>query len=279
MTDFLLFLQSFSTPLLDNIFLFISSLTGEIVYIAVVCAIYWCVNKNKGIIAAITLVFSFSLNTVLKNIFAVPRPYTYSAVRQIDTSTGYGYSFPSGHAQLSTTFAGLGMINIRKKAIYIIGILLIILTGISRMYLGVHTPLDIAVGYILGTAVIFISNILFNHEEHKTAAAIVLFIINVIIFIFIKDKDLTSITFLFAGCITGLLLEERFIRFDVSGSCKAKIGRYIMGMIALFAVKYISGFLGKRISYVFVGFTITFLVPALSAFVKNRLKKGGDCRA
>lgn len=271
MTDFLIFLQSFSTPLLDNIFLFISSLTGEVVYIAVICAIYWCVNKNKGIIAAVTLVFSFSLNTVLKNIFAVPRPYTYSAVRQIDTSTGYGYSFPSAHAQLSTTFAGLGMMNMRKKIMHASGILLIVLTGLSRMYLGVHTPLDIAAGYLLGTAVIFISRILFNHEEHKNAAAIILFIVNAVLLIFIKDRDMISITALFAGCIAGLLLEERFIRFDVTGSRKEKIIRYIMGIVVLFAVKYASGFMGKRISYVSVGLTITFIVPMISAVIKKRI--------
>lgn len=269
MIDFLLFLQSFSSDHLDDLFLFVSSLTGELVYIAVICAIYWCVNKNKGIIAAITLVFSFSANTLLKYIFAVPRPYTYSAVRQIDTETGYGYSFPSGHAQLSATFAGLGMINIRRKIMYAAGILLAALTGLSRMYLGVHTPLDIAVGYLIGIGVIFASNILFDNEKYKNITAIILFAVNIPLIVFTGDKDLININILFAGCIAGLLLEERFIKFDVSGSVKEKIFRYIFGMAVLIAVKTVFGFFGKRVSYIFTGLAITFIVPLLS----NMLKK------
>ncbi len=273
MTEFLLFLQSFSSEFLDSLFLFVSSLTGELVYIAVICAIYWCINKNKGIIAAITLVFSFSANTLLKYIFAVPRPYTYSAVRQIDTETGYGYSFPSAHAQLSATFAGLGMINIRRKSMYIAGILLALLTGISRMYLGVHTPLDIAVGYILGTGIIFASSILFNHEKYKNAVAIILFAVNIPLIFFTADKDLMSINILFAGCIAGLLLEERFIKFDVSGSVKEKIFRYIFGMAVLIAVKSLFGLFGKYVSYVFTGLAITFIVPAVSNIIKKNVNK------
>lgn len=271
MIDFLIFLQSFSNSLLDNIFLFISSLTGEIVYVAVICAIYWCINKNKGIIAAITLVFSFSANTLIKNIFAVPRPYTYSAVRQIDTETGYGYSFPSAHAQLSTTFAGLGMMNIHKKIMYAAGILLVILTGISRMYLGVHTPLDIVCGYVFGIAVIFLSGILFKNEKYKNIVALILLIVNTLIAVFTGDKDLVSINILFAGCIAGAFLEERFIHFDISGSCKEKIVRYIAGIAVLLSAACIGRVFGKCISYVLIGFTITFIVPALSNAAKKQI--------
>lgn len=275
MIDFLMFLQSFSNTVLDNVFLLISSLTGELVYIAVICAIYWCVNKNKGMIAAITLVLSFSANTLLKNMFAVPRPYTYSAVRQIDTETGYGYSFPSAHAQLSTTFAGLGMINIRKKIMYIAGILLVFLTGISRMYLGVHTPFDIIFGYIVGIAVIFVSVLLFKAEKRKNLFALILLIINTVILVLSGDNDLKSVNILFFGCIAGLFLEERFIRFEVSGNIKEKILKYITGIVVLLAVKYLSGFLGEYFSYISIGFTITFIVPLILELPKkiNKLRR------
>lgn len=277
MIDFLLFLQGFSNEFLDNLFLFVSSLTSELVYIAVICAIYWCVNKNKGIISAVTLVFSFSANTALKYTFAVPRPYTYSPVRQIDTETGYGYSFPSAHAQLSATFAGLGMINIRTKIMYAVGILLVVLTGFSRMYLGVHTPADIAVGYVLGVAVIFVSGMLFNHEKYKNIAAIILFAVNIPLVVLAGDRDLTVVNVLFAGCIIGLLLEERFVHFDVSGGMKEKIIRYAAGIAVLVTTKSVFGFFGKGISYFFTGFTITFIVPLLSNRLKKRLKKV-ECR-
>lgn len=98
------------------------------------------------------------LNLVLKNIVERPRPIGY---RLIDET---GYSFPSGHSMISTAFYGLIIYliwkNVRNtKLKYISCILLallILLIGISRIYLGVHYASDVIGGFTISIAYLII---------------------------------------------------------------------------------------------------------------------------
>ena len=100
------------------------------------------------------------LNLLLKNIFIIPRPDIISLIEE------KGFSYPSGHAMASLAFYGfiIYLLNkkmkpsLLKKALIILFILLILLIGFSRIYLGVHHFSDIIVGYLISLAylVIFI---------------------------------------------------------------------------------------------------------------------------
>ena len=74
--------------------------------------------------------------------------------------TENGYSFPSGHAMAALGFYGfiiylLWHMNLRKKVKIIFSVLLsilIILIGMSRIYLGVHYASDVFAGYLVSGA-------------------------------------------------------------------------------------------------------------------------------
>lgn len=108
-------------------------------------------NKNYGKYMTINLVFIFLLNQLLKNLFDRPRPQSF---RIVEAS---GYSFPSGHSMVSMAFYGFIIYLIYKnvKNQYLkwglcIGLsLLILLIGVSRIYLGVHYASDVAAGFCL----------------------------------------------------------------------------------------------------------------------------------
>lgn len=93
-------------------------------------------------------------STLLKEMFDRPRPDLEHAARVFTAS------FPSGHATLSAvTFLTLGALltrvtDDRKSKLYFMGtaIILTIMVGLSRLYLGVHYPSDILAGWCIGSA-------------------------------------------------------------------------------------------------------------------------------
>lgn len=93
-------------------------------------------------------------NTLIKNIYQRERP---TLEHIVDVSS---YSFPSGHAMNAMAFFGMLAfivhLNVSHRKIKIISILvatmITLLIGMSRVYLGVHFPLDVLAGYIAGAA-------------------------------------------------------------------------------------------------------------------------------
>jgi membrane-associated phospholipid phosphatase len=128
---------------------FFSFLGTEDFFMMVLPALYWCVDSNLGIRVAVILMLSGSLNDVFKMALHGPRPYWYSTkVHALATETSFGV--PSGHAQNSTAVWGILAAGLRKWWAWLVAILLILLIGLSRLYLGVHFPHDVLLGLLIG---------------------------------------------------------------------------------------------------------------------------------
>lgn len=115
-------------------------------------------NKKIGLLIAINLVLSSSINFLLKNIIQRPRPVEYRLINE------WGYSFPSGHSMVSMAFYGFIIYLIYKyienkklKNILIIFLCFIIISvGISRIYLGVHYTSDVLAGFLIAVSYLII---------------------------------------------------------------------------------------------------------------------------
>jgi membrane-associated phospholipid phosphatase len=153
--SFLLWLHQFANPQLDRVMLFFTSLGDPPTVVTIfLMTIVWLVLKRHytdGIRFAIACAGGIVINQEMKLFFAKPRPELWPRL-----ITDMTFSFPSGHAVGSMIIYGF-MAHILAKElqqyklyIYAIAITIIIATGLSRLYLGVHYPTDIIAGYGVG---------------------------------------------------------------------------------------------------------------------------------
>jgi len=156
-------IQNIFTLSSKNILLFITNIMSVIgIIIILLLTIYFLRKKNakKDIILFITTILScLVITNLIKIIIRRERPLE----QLLEVS---GFSFPSSHASISMVIYGFIILLIRKhyngkfKNLYIaILIMLIILTGISRVYFNVHYITDVLAGFSLGLIILSISNI------------------------------------------------------------------------------------------------------------------------
>lgn len=155
----LYWLESIRNPVLNSVMSVITFLGGEAVFMVVALTIYWCISKKEGYYLLIVGFFGTILSQFLKLLCQIPRPWVKDPKFTIVESAradASGYSFPSGHTQNAvSTFGGIARWQ-KQKWLRIVLIVLSILIAFSRMYLGVHTPADVGVSFLLATAMVFL---------------------------------------------------------------------------------------------------------------------------
>jgi membrane-associated phospholipid phosphatase len=131
---------------------------GVFFWVAAACVAVVLLYRRRTPDAArlvITLAGAGLLDMTLKAAFHRPRPVPF-----FDTPLPDSYSFPSGHALFSLCFygtlaallAGRTRRPALRVAVWVLGVALIVLIGLSRIYLGVHYPSDVIAGYAVGLA-------------------------------------------------------------------------------------------------------------------------------
>ncbi|MFC2063782.1 phosphatase PAP2 family protein [Chloroflexota bacterium] len=132
-----------------------SFLGSEDFFMLVLPALYWSVDAALGLRVGVILLISSSLNDLLKFAFHSPRPYWFSGeVKAFASETGFG--LPSGHSQTAVGVWGMLASQIKKRWAWVVAILLILFIGLSRMYLGVHFPTDVLLGWLVGVVLLWV---------------------------------------------------------------------------------------------------------------------------
>lgn len=245
------------TPLME----FITKLGETSILMFVIGIIYWCFDKKKGIFLMFTLYANRVINGFIKITACVYRPWIKDArimpvlEAQADAT---GYSFPSGHTGNAVSVWGGCAVNTGGKAavtkvLKIILVILVLLIAFSRNYLGVHTPQDVIVALVIGTAVLFAMTKLMPVIEEKPngdiwalsvgLAACVILILYAALksypvdyaadgSVIVEGSKMAVDSFKTAGGAMGMLagwfIERRFIKFSTDIDNRERIVRAII---------------------------------------------------
>lgn len=163
---------------LDNIYIFTADIFPYVVVILVIIFLLFHheVLSTKNIfkiftqkwveisIAFFSGISAWIIAEFLKYLFHTPRPFImYQNVVSLITESGY--SFPSQHA---TFFMALAFsIFLSHKKIGYIFIFFALLIGLARIIVGVHFPVDILVGFILGIIISLILDYFYKKLKEK----------------------------------------------------------------------------------------------------------------
>ena len=257
---FLYFLESIRNPVFDWFFSLITHLGEETFFLVIAIFFFWCVNKREGYFILITGLVGTVVNQIAKLFFRVPRPWVldpeFSVVGDAKIEAT-GYSFPSGHTQnIAGTYGAIAAYE-PKKWKTALCTTLIVLVAFSRMYLGVHTPLDVIVSLLVALALILLLRPLFATEENfrKSMPWIVVGSTVLSVAFLAYVLSLSGVSFLdphnyvsglknactLLGCTAGLIvvyfLDSKFIRFETEARWYAQILKLVLGLGGVLAIK------------------------------------------
>ena len=256
--EFLYLLEKLRVPVLNEFMLLITQLGEETAFLVAAMIVFWCVDKHKGYYILSVGFIGTLANQFMKLWFRIPRPWVLDenfTILEQAREAASGYSFPSGHTQSSVgTFGGIAY-TAKNRWIRWAAIAVAILVPFSRMYIGVHTPLDVGVAAVMAVALIFLLRPLFSEKNRKYMPWLlgVMLILAVAYFCFITfyrfptdidPHNLTSGTknaYTLLGALLGLLtvyiVDEKWLHFPTKAVWWAQIIKTAVGFGLVLLVK------------------------------------------
>jgi hypothetical protein len=114
----------------------------------------WCIDAGWGLRIGLALTLSDSLNSFFKVAMRGSRPYWVDArVQPLSAETSFGV--PSGHSMTAAAVWGVLAAWAPQKWIKALAVGMIFFIGFSRVYLGMHFPHDVLIGWLIGLGILW----------------------------------------------------------------------------------------------------------------------------
>lgn len=254
------FIQSLQTlsPTLDGLMKSISFLGTIEFFLIFIPFLYWVVSAPLGFRVLLLLIGTDFLGIFFKQLLHQPRPFWVGDVQALAEETSYG--LPSTHASDSLAIWGYLAYQLNKVWLWVLTGLVVLLIGISRMYLGVHFPTDVFGGWVLSLLAIFLlvkgEGWLSPFLKKQTTSGLIGigFIVSLLMLLMgwlvglliasspdpvewaqysslaRGNSHYFTLAGAFFGMVAGYTLMRRYANFEIKGGWAKRIGRYLFGM-------------------------------------------------
>ena len=297
---FLYFLESIRVPVLNEFMLFITQFGEETAFLVAALIIFWCVDKKRGYYILSVGFFGTITNQFMKLWFRIPSPWVLDGnftILEQAREAATGYSFPSGHTQSAVGTFGSIAYTTKNKWLRVAAIAVAVLVPFSRMYVGVHTPLDVSVAILMAVALIFLLKPIVYGNDGKNIAWLLCvmtvltagFLCFVEFYPFPQDIDAHNLAsgqknaYTILGALAGLIIvyivDGRWLNFSVKAVWWAQIVKVLVGLLLVLAVKsglktplnaLLGESIGRALRYFFIVITAGVIWPLSFKYFPKR---------
>jgi len=258
--SFLYLLESIRNPFLNVLLSALTWLGSELAFMVLALVLYWCLDKRRGMLVLAVGFGGTIISEFMKLAFRIPRPWLKDpnfTIVESARSEAAGYSFPSGHTQTAVScYGSLGCLAGKRRQ-KLLCAALIVITGFSRMYLGVHTPADVAVGLLIGLLMLALIVPLFRRYGQRDGFLYgllgVMLVLSIAYVIYMEChswpadidpdnlqsgvKNGWSLTGACAAMLLSVWLDKRFLHFKTEAPLPGQILKVALGLALSVAVK------------------------------------------
>ncbi|MCL6517910.1 MAG: phosphatase PAP2 family protein [Alicyclobacillus sp.] len=274
--------QSWASVGLTELAKALSLLGVEWFYVVVLPILFWAVSKPLGLRLAYVFLCSMYANGWLKDSLKVLRPIGIPGIESWMTWSATGYSMPAGHAQGPMTFWVMVCRWAGRRWLWIAAMILVAAIGLSRVYLGVHWPLDVLAGWALGLVFGVLGWPLGRWWTKRQYAWNVRMWLSVLfplaLMVIHSGPDSLRYAALLMGIGAGATLEERWVGGQMDPAWWRRACAVIIGIAGLIALQYVIKWPGwpgvTVVRDVLTGLWATLAAPWV--FVQCGLYRKGD---
>jgi len=278
MDQFLLeFFQSIRNPFFTALFGFFSFLGEGAVLVVAVLAVYWLTKPRTGERIAMVAMSSLAFNVAIKSLVGRPRPYVAGVVDRLDVDTPFvstvdlepNVSFPSGHAQSTSSFLSAVSLRTKRGWVRIGAALVVLLVMCSRLYFGVHYPSDVLTGLAFGIAVALFWEFVYEKIPGSRYYFLCAFAALSLVPVAMGYPNVAMTSGLLAGCACCLPFAERIARKNPPKG-KKKFFRLLVGAALSAGVYFLSTLLPDGEAFTMISF---FLLAAAATLLSQTVFK------
>ncbi len=282
-------LEKIRNPVLDALMLMLTELGGEIPVLVIALIFFWCIDKRKAYYIVSVGFLGILANQFMKMLFRVPRPWyrdpNFHPVEAAKEGAG-GYSFPSGHSQNAVGIFGSVAAMEKNKLLRIACVAACLIVPFTRLYLGVHTPVDVLVGSAMALVLMFAVRPLIFSEDGKKVPYVLTFmaVLSVIYLAFMHIwPSIVEITeenyasgmanaYTIVGSLFGFLVayfvDAKWIRFSEKAVWWAQLIKILGGLLIVLAIRKglsapLANLLGQNLGRMVRYFTIVVFSGAI----------------